>query len=131
MSNSIIQSSFVKAILCLVCCILVQCVSKKTEFCQIDHLEILLVIGEKYLRTLWHIQSDHALSRQFQCFYWALGRYSLGGKQGLERGTKEQEFAQKQMIFQHNSNWNQSHYSRLDWFNWIFHEKLQVFLPNC
>ena len=24
-------------------------VSKKTEFCQIEHLQILLVIGEKYL----------------------------------------------------------------------------------
>ena len=78
----------------------------------------------------WQIQSYHALSRQFQCFYWALGGYSLGGIQGLERGTKEQEVAQKQMVSQDNSNWNQSHYSRLDWFNWICHEKSQVFLST-
>ena len=29
--------------------LLVQGVSKKTEFCQIEHLQILLVFGEKYL----------------------------------------------------------------------------------
>ena len=29
------------------------------------------------------------------------------------------------MVSQHNSNWNQSHYSRLDWINWICHEKSQ------
>ena len=100
---------------------------KKTEFCQIEHLQILLVIGEKYLWFLWQIQSYHALSRQFQCFYWALGVYSLGGIQGLERGTKEQEVEQKQLVCQHNSNRNQSHYFRLYWLNWICHEKSQYF----
>ena len=34
------------------------------------------------------------------------------------------------MVSQDNSNWNQSHYSRLDWFNWICHEKSQVFPSN-
>ena len=104
--------------------------SKKTEFCQIEHLQILLVIGEKYLMIFVAMQLCHALSRQFQCFCWALCRYSLGGIQGLERGTKEQEVAQKQMVSQDNSNWNQSHYSRLDWFNWICREKSQVFLST-
>ena len=32
-----------------ICLIVVQGVSKKTEFCQIEHLQILLVFGEKYL----------------------------------------------------------------------------------
>ena len=90
---------------------------KKTELCQIKHLQNMLVIEEKYLWFLWQIQLYHALNRQFQCFYWALCRYSLVGIQGLERGTKEQEVAQKLMVSQHNSNWNQSHYSRLDWFS--------------
>ena len=78
----------------------------------------------------WQIQSYHALSQQFQGFCWVLGGYSLGGIEGLERGTKEQEVAHEQMVSQHNSNWNQSHYSRLYWLNWICHEKSQVFLLN-
>ena len=52
-----------------------QGVSKKTEFCQIEHLQILLVIGEKYLMIFVANPVVSCFESVFQCFYWEFGGY--------------------------------------------------------
>ena len=48
----------------------IQGVSKKTEFCQIEHLQILLVFGEKYLMKF-------VANPVVSCFGWAISMLLL------------------------------------------------------